>query len=104
MGDKIKTLVGSQATIFWTDGSITRLSEKTALTISTLSVSKDLSSIQIRFDTESGKTWSNVIRALLPDSFFEQTYDHGSYVATVRGTVFELNLDKHYLHAVSHAV
>lgn len=104
VGDKIKTLPRSSATIFWADGSVTRLSEKTSITISSLQVSGDLSSVQIRFDTESGKTWSNVIRSLLPDSFFEQTYDNGAYVATVRGTVFEINLDRDYVRSIHHGI
>ena len=104
VGDTLKTLVASSATISWPDGSITRMSEKTGITISSLSVASDLSSVLIRFDTKSGKTWSNVIRSLMPDSFFEQTYDHGNYVATVRGTVFEVNLDKNYVHTVNHAI
>ncbi len=104
MNDKITTFPSSRATIFWADGSVTRLGENTTLTITTLSVSKDLSSIQIKFDTESGKTWSNVIRSLLPDSFFEQTYDKGNYVATVRGTVFEVNIDKNYVKSIHHGV
>jgi hypothetical protein len=104
VGDKIKTLPRSSATIFWADGSVTRLSEKTSITISSLQVSGDLSSVQIRFDTETGKTWSNVIRSLLPDSFFEQTYDNGTYVATVRGTVFEINLDRDYARAIHHGI
>jgi len=104
INDKITTFPSSRATIFWADGSVTRLGEKTSLTITTLSVSKNLSSIQIKFDTESGKTWSNVIRSLLPDSFFEQTYDKGNYVATVRGTIFEVNIDKNYVKSIHHGV
>ncbi|HPV63586.1 MAG TPA: FecR domain-containing protein [Fervidobacterium sp.] len=104
VNDRIKTFPNSRATIFWADGSVTRLSEKTSITITSLEVSKDLSSVQIRFETESGKTWSNVIRSLLPDSFFEQSYDNGTYVATVRGTVFEVNLEKDYAHAVKHGI
>lgn len=83
---------------------MTRLSEKTSIKITSLKVSGDLSSVQIRFETESGKTWSNVIRSLLPDSFFEQSYDNGTYVATVRGTVFEVNLEKNYARAVHHGI
>lgn len=104
MNDKITTFPSSRATIFWADGSVTRLGEKTTITITTLSVSNDLASIQIKFDTESGKTWSNVIRSLLPESFFEQTYDKGNYVATVRGTVFEVNIDKNYVRSIHHGV
>ena len=104
VGDVIKTLPRSRATIFWADGSVTRMAEKTSITITSLQVSNDLSSVQIRFETTQGKTWSNVIRSLLPDSFFEQTYDNGTYVATVRGTVFEVNLDRDYARAVHHGI
>ncbi len=39
-----------------------------------------------------------------PDSYFKQRFDNDLKVAAVRGTVFEVNLEKGYLRTESHAV
>ncbi len=39
-----------------------------------------------------------------PDSSFKERFDNDQKVAAVRGTVFDINLDKNYVHTESHAV
>jgi len=57
--DKIRTLANSSATIFWPDGSVTRLGEKTNISILELkNGAKD--STQIDFSISEGKSWSNI--------------------------------------------
>ncbi|EKE26291.1 MAG: hypothetical protein ACD_4C00343G0001 [uncultured bacterium (gcode 4)] len=102
--DKIRTWSKSAATIFWSDWNITRLWEKTSLIITELRKSKDLSWYEVKFNLESWKTWSNIVRYLEGDSSFTETYDNERLAATVRWTVFELNLDNNYIHAVNHSV
>ncbi|MDD2565892.1 MAG: FecR domain-containing protein [Candidatus Gracilibacteria bacterium] len=104
INDKIRTFDESSATVFWPDGSITRMGSKSAITISEMSASKDLSNIKIKFNIEQGKTWSNIVKFMTKNSYFTETYDFGNYAATVRGTVFEINLDDNYIHAVNHDV
>lgn len=67
-------------------------------------VSEDLSEIGIRVDLEKGKLWSNVIHALFGDSYFRVDMPSEQVTAAVRGTVFEVNLEKNYIHSVNHAV
>lgn len=104
LNDKIKTLSNSTATIFWPDGSVTRLWNKTSITINELNTNNDLSTYKINFDIESGKTWSNIIKFLTDKSYFTETYDNWNFAATARWTVFEINLDNDYIHAVSHDI
>jgi hypothetical protein len=49
--------------------------------------------------------WNTVIRTLYPGSYFEVQLpkNHGT-IAGVRGTVFEINLDRNYIHSVDHSV
>lgn len=104
INDKITTFNESNATVFWPDWSITRMWPKSAITISEMSASKDLSSIKIKFNIEQWKTWSNIVKFMTKDSHFTETYDFGNYAATVRWTVFEINLEDNYIHAVNHDV
>lgn len=101
--DKIRTLAESAATIFWIDGSITRLGENTSISVLELKKSAG-ESTQVDFSISEGKSWSNLARSLDPDSYFKQRFDNDQRVAAVRGTVFEVNVDKGYLHTESHAV
>ncbi|MDD2486988.1 MAG: FecR domain-containing protein [Candidatus Gracilibacteria bacterium] len=103
-GDKIRTLTKSTATIFWSDGSITRLGEKTSINITDLHFKKETSTSNIKFDIEGGKSWSNIVRYLDSKSSFTETYDNERLAATVRGTVFEINIDRNYVHAVDHSI
>lgn len=102
--DKVKTLSDSNANIFWPDWSVTRLWEKTSVTITELKAKEDLSSFKIKFNIEQWKTWSNVIKYITKDSDFTETYDAWRYAATVRWTVFEINVDDEYVHSVSHNI
>lgn len=102
-GDKVKTIKW-QATIFWPDWSITRVWSDSSLLITDMEVDSKLQNIKIKFDLESGKTWSNVIRYMTNGSYFKESYDNGNMVAAVRWTVFEVNLDKNYINAVEHDV
>ncbi len=102
--DKIRTFEGSDATLFWQDWSITRLWEKTALTVTMIKSNNALSSTQVEINLEEWKTWSNIVKFLTNWSSFTETYEYWSYAATVRWTVFEMNLDNNYLHAVNHDV
>ena len=101
VGDRIRTLTDSSATLFWPDGSVTRLGEKTNITIHEL---QGGTSTQVDFSITEGKSWSNIVRYLDPDSHFKQRFDNDLKVAAVRGTVFEVNVDKNYIRTVSHAV
>jgi hypothetical protein len=59
--DRIRTLANSAATIFWTDGSVTRLGEKT--NISVLEIKQGVNgSTQVDFSISEGKSWSNLAR------------------------------------------
>lgn len=102
--DKIITLKESGATIFWPDWSITRLWEKSSITISEIKINKDLSENKVKFNLDSGKSWSNILRYLNKNSYFIETYENGRLAATVRWTVFEINLDKNYIHSVDHSI
>ena len=103
-GDQIRTRGGSAATVFWTDGSVTRLAENTTVNVSELLNNKDTASTKVDFSLVEGKTWSRVYRYLSDDSYFHQRFDEGRKLAAVRGTAFEINVDKGYLRTASHAV
>lgn len=103
-GDQIRTRGGSAATVFWTDGSVTRLAENTTVNVSELLNNKDTASTKVDFSLVEGKTWSRVYRYLSDDSYFHQRFDEGRKLAAVRGTAFEINADKGYLRTASHAV
>lgn len=103
-GDRIETATGSSASISWPDGSLTRMSELTSVIIRTMEVSGDLTTIQIEMSLQNGKTWTNVIRYLGEDSYFRQSFNDDRTVASVRGTVFEINLDREYAYSENHAV
>lgn len=101
-GDAIETKSASKATVTWPDRSITRLGENTRITVRKMEVAQNYETIQISYDIKRGKVWNTVIRSLLGDSYFEARLPKNDIVAAVRGTVFEINLDAAYIHAVSH--
>ncbi|MCK9272376.1 FecR family protein [Candidatus Gracilibacteria bacterium] len=111
IGDKIITLENSSATIFWPDGSVTRLGEKSSVTISEITFNPHPNPLpggeginRVKFNLDSGKSWSNIIRYLDKNSYFIETYENGRLAATVRGTVFEINLTNNYIHSVNHSI
>lgn len=97
----MKTLPNSQATIFWTNGSITRLSEKTSITIGE-TPTEERSTVD--FSLNSGKSYSRLFRYLRDDEYFNERYDNGEKIAAVRGTAFEIDTEKSYIHTTDHAV
>ncbi|MDD3646375.1 MAG: FecR domain-containing protein [Candidatus Gracilibacteria bacterium] len=102
-GDTIKTMGGnSLAVIEWGDGSITRLGANSELKVRENEVSDNLNTIQISFDLEKGKTWSNVINFMGEDSYFKEYYV--DMEAAVRGTVFEVNLENNYVYVDKHEI
>lgn len=103
-GDAIETKSESQGTITWPDHSITRLGANTRVVVSKMEVSKNYDSIQISMELKRWKIWSNVVRTMLGDSYFETKLPKNNIVAAVRGTVYEINLDGGYIHAVSHSM
>lgn len=102
-GDRIKTL-DSTATIHWPDGSITRLGERSSIRINEMQAKTANEDIRIDFSLEQGKTWSNVIKYLYGDSYFHERFNNDTSLAAVRGTVFEVNLDRKYIHTIDHAI
>lgn len=101
--DRIRTLAHSAATIFWPDGSITRLAEQTNVTINELKKWSEIST-QVDFSLTEGKTWSNISRYLDPASHFKERFDNDTKIAAVRGTVFEINTNDGYVHTVDHTI
>jgi len=102
-GDIVKT-VGDEslAIIEWWDGSVTRLWWDSSLQVDHSFVTRNLNTIQISFELFHGKTWSNVIHFLWENSYFEQSFDDN--VASVRGTIFNIDLENQYLYVADHAV
>ena len=94
----------SLAIIEWWEWSITRIWENTTIKISKNNISPDLTSIQILFKIiwNTWKTWSDVVSFIWDKSYFKQ--DFVDTEAAVRGTTFEVNLDKNYLYVKKHAV
>lgn len=92
----------SLALIEWWDGSMTRLWGNTKITITQNEISRDITDINISFDLIAWKTWSNIISFIGSDSSFTQTFD--GIEAWVRGTVFNVDLEKQFVHASDHSV
>lgn len=103
VGDRIKTL-DSTATVFWPDGSMTRLGERSSIKIHEIRAKTANEDIQIDFSLEQGKSWSNVVKYMFGDSYFHERFNNDTALAAVRGTVFEVNLDRKYIHTIDHAV
>lgn len=101
--DIIETEKDSIAIVRWPDSSITRLWSDTRIIIEKMNVNSDYSTIQISYAIKRGKTWNNVIRLLVGDSYFETRLPKDNIVAWVRGTTFEINLDNKYIQAVTHS-
>jgi hypothetical protein len=101
-GDKVETARASRATITWPDKSVTRMGADTRIVIRKMFASERYDDIRIAYDMERGKVWNTIIRTLIGDSYFEVNLPRESVVAWVRGTTFEVNLEKKYIHAVDH--
>lgn len=92
----------SLAVISWWDGSLTRLWSNTKISIEQNKISKDYTDINISFELLTWKSWSQVISFISKDSSFTQHFD--GIEAWVRGTTFDVDLEKQYLRVVNHAV
>lgn len=68
-----------------------------------MNVSSDYTNIEISYDMKRGKVWNNVIRLLVGESYFEIRLPKNNIVAGVRGTTFEINLDRGYIQAIEHS-
>lgn len=102
--DAIETSKDSLATVTWPDRSITRLGESTRIVIHRMVATVWYKDIEISFSLKKWKIWSNVVRALIGDSYFETRLPKNDIVAWVRGTIYEINLDNRYIHSVNHVI
>jgi len=103
--DRLKTGGSwSLAIIEWGEWSITRIGPDTEIVINKANVSEDLTKIEILFNLiwDSWKTWSDVVSFIWEDSYFKEWF--ADTEAAVRGTIFEVNLDKDYLYVEKHEV
>lgn len=67
-------------------------------------VAVDYSSIEIELALEQGKVWNTVVRTIYPKSYFRTRIPENNVIAGVRGTVYEINLEKKYIHSVNHSI
>lgn len=102
--DAIETLPDSVARVLWPDHSTTRLGPETRIVIQKMIAEPGYQNIEISFSLKKWKIWSNIVRAMVGESYFETSLPRNSIVAWVRGTVFEINLDNRYIHSINHAV
>lgn len=102
-GDKIEILGDSSFWVVqWWDGSLTRLWWNTKIVVEQNNISRDYTKINISFDLIAGKTWSHVISFIGKDSSFTQRFEW--IEAWVRGTVFDVDLTKEFIHVSDHQV
>lgn len=102
--DAVETGPESLATVTWPDRSLTRLGESTRIVIHRMVAAAWYEDIEISFSLKKWKIWSNVVRALIGESYFETRLPKNNIVAWVRGTIYEINLDNRYIHSVNHAI
>jgi len=101
--DRVRVIwESSLALIEWWDGSMTRLGWNTSITIEQSDISNDYTDINISFDLLAGKTWSHIVSFIGSDSSFTQSFD--GIEAWVRGTVFDVDLDRQFIHSSDHSV
>lgn len=102
-GDKVRVIwESSLALIEWWDGSMTRLWWNTTITIEQNDISRDYTNINISFDLIAGKTWSHIVSFIWSDSSFTQSFN--GIEAWVRWTVFDVDLEKQFIHASDHSI
>lgn len=92
----------SLAIIEWWDGSVTRLGSNSKMQIQNSNISADRWNIAIEFELFSWKSWSNVISFLWEGSYFKQNFVDSQ--ASVRGTVFNVDLEKEYISVTDHKI
>ena len=66
--DTIMTRDNSESIIFWPDRSTTHLGANSALTIHTMRVSADYTSLELEASLVQGKMYTNIVRTLFPGS------------------------------------
>jgi len=92
VGDRVRTLEKSSASIIFYDTSVMRLDESTEITISELALnSENYLEQNIGVELMAGRAWSRILNLLDLDSTYE--VKTSSVVATVRGTAFTLGVD-----------
>jgi len=102
-GDRVRVIwASSLALIEWWDGSMTRLGWNTSITVEQSDISNDYTDINISFDLLTGKTWSHIVSFIGSDSSFTQSFD--GIEAWVRGTVFDVDLEKQFIHSSDHSI
>ncbi|OGC81703.1 MAG: hypothetical protein A2V81_00415 [Candidatus Abawacabacteria bacterium RBG_16_42_10] len=87
VGDKIVTFADSRATLIFPDNDVLRLDNSTEITILAL-VSSDTEA-KVKIEQHKGNTWSRVESIL--DKKREYSVETSTLVATVRGTVFNVD-------------
>lgn len=101
--DSVKTeWTGSLLVISWGDWSITRIWDNSEIIVNETFVSDDKTSLNISFELLSWKSWSNVISFLWEWSYFKQYFNDNE--ASVRGTIYNIDLDNNYVYVVSHKI
>ncbi len=100
--DEIITKNDSICVVEWWDWSLTRLWENWKITIEELNIEEDLSKINLQFKLTEWKTWSNVVSFLWEKSYFKQNFE--DIEASVRGTVFDVNLGTDTIFVQDHEV
>ncbi len=88
-GDNVRTMADSKATIVFPDNDLMRLDSNTEIYIVSL-ISSDTES-KVEVSQSSGNTWSRVESLL--DRKREYSVDTATLVATVRGTVFNVDVE-----------
>jgi hypothetical protein len=99
-GDILSTKENTLAVIEWWDGSVTRIGENTVFKIRENFVSKDYSQIRIWAELISWKAWSKVVSMLGEKSYF--TLYFNNLEAGVRGTTFDVDLEKAFIYVKDH--
>lgn len=88
--------------VSWWDWSLTRLWWNSQIIINDIYVSNDKTEILLSFELLSWKSWSNVISFLWEWSYFKQYFNDNE--ASVRWTIFNVDLDNNYLYVIDHNV
>lgn len=103
INDIVKTTKeDSLAIIEWWDWSVTRLWWNSEIKVSELYVSDTKDKLNISFELLKWKTWSNVVSYIPEDSYFKETFMDKE--AAIRGTIFNIDIDKDYLYVIDHNV
>jgi len=89
VGDTVNTSTNAHAMVIFPDNNVLRLDSNTEIVLAVLNASTTESTVSIQ--QNSGNSWSHVAR--LVDRKQKYTIETPTLVATVRGTVFNVNID-----------